>query len=46
MYSKTGEKQVNIRDVHREELKQMKNFKYLGSLKELVKRRDTGKSEC
>ena len=30
--SKNGEEQVNIRDMHREELKQVKSFKYLGSL--------------
>ena len=30
--SKNGEKQVNIRDMHGEELEQVKSFKYLGSL--------------
>ena len=30
--SKNGEEQVNIRDMHGEELKQVKSFKYLGSL--------------
>ena len=30
--SKNGEEQVNIRDMHGEELKQMKSFKYLESL--------------
>ena len=30
--SKNGEKQVNIRDMHGEELKQVKSFKYLRSL--------------
>ena len=29
---KSGEEQVNIRDMHGEELKQVKSFKYLGSL--------------
>ena len=30
--NKNGEEQVNIRDTHGEELKQVKSFKYLGSL--------------
>ena len=32
VFSKNGEEQVNIRDMHGEELKQVKSFKYLESL--------------
>ena len=32
VFSESGEKQANIRDTHGDELKQVKRFKYLGSV--------------